>query len=40
MADAAFIAEFDRMLREYAGAPSLLYDAERFSERRPAPGSC
>ena len=32
MADEAFTAEFDRLLREYAGLPSLLYDAERFSE--------
>ena len=32
MADPAFTSEFDRMLREYAGVPSLLYDAERFSE--------
>jgi tryptophan synthase beta chain len=31
MADAAFRAGFDRMLREYAGTPSLLYDAERLS---------
>ncbi|RNM16007.1 tryptophan synthase subunit beta [Nocardioides pocheonensis] len=32
MADADFIGEFDRMLREYAGVPSLLYDATRLSE--------
>jgi len=32
MADPAFTAEFDRMLREYAGLPSLLYDAQRLSE--------
>ncbi len=32
MADPAFTAEFQRMLREYAGTPSLLYDAERLSE--------
>ncbi len=32
MADPSFRAEFDRLLREYAGLPSLLYDAERFSE--------
>ena len=32
MADEAFRAEFDRLLREYGGLPSLLYDAERFSE--------
>ena len=33
MADPAFTAEFDRMLREYAGVPSLLYDAARLSEQ-------
>ncbi|HET7388022.1 MAG TPA: tryptophan synthase subunit beta [Nocardioidaceae bacterium] len=33
MADPAFTAEFDRMLREYAGVPSLLYDATKLSER-------
>ena len=32
MADDAFRSEFDRMLREYAGLPSLLYDATRLSE--------
>ncbi len=32
MADAEFTAEFDRMLHEYAGVPSLLYDATRLSE--------
>jgi tryptophan synthase beta chain len=32
MADEAFRAQFDRLLREYAGCPSLLYDATRFSE--------
>ena len=32
MADDAFTAEFDRLLREYAGLPSRLYDAERLSE--------
>jgi tryptophan synthase beta chain len=31
MLDAEFTAEFDRMLREYAGVPSLLYRAERLS---------
>jgi tryptophan synthase beta chain len=31
--DATFQAEFDRLLREYAGTPSLLYDATRLSER-------
>ncbi|MEV4617154.1 tryptophan synthase subunit beta [Asanoa sp. NPDC049573] len=30
-ADPAFVAEFDRMLREYAGAPSALYEAGRLS---------
>ncbi|GGJ80262.1 tryptophan synthase beta chain [Pilimelia anulata] len=29
--DPAFTAEFDRLLREYAGAPSLLYPATRLS---------
>jgi tryptophan synthase beta chain len=32
MADEKFVAEFQRMLREYAGVPSLLYDATRLSE--------
>jgi tryptophan synthase beta chain len=32
MADPAFTGEFDRMLREYAGTPSLLYDATKISE--------
>ena len=32
MADPAFTGEFERMLREYAGVPSLLYDATRLSE--------
>jgi tryptophan synthase beta chain len=32
MADPAFTAEFDRLLREYAGTPSLLYDATKLSE--------
>jgi tryptophan synthase beta chain len=32
MADPAFTGEFDRLLREYAGVPSLLYDATRLSE--------
>ncbi|MBF4767365.1 tryptophan synthase subunit beta [Nocardioides agariphilus] len=32
MADQAFRAEFDTILREYAGVPSLLYDAVRLSE--------
>ncbi|ROT31177.1 tryptophan synthase subunit beta [Micromonospora sp. HM5-17] len=31
LADPTFQAEFDRMLREYAGTPSLLYRAERLS---------
>jgi tryptophan synthase beta chain len=30
-ADPAFVAEFDRLLREYAGAPSGLYEASRLS---------
>jgi len=33
MADDEFLGEFDRMLREYAGVPSLLYDATRLSEK-------
>jgi tryptophan synthase beta chain len=33
MADEKFVAEFERMLHEYAGVPSLLYDATRLSER-------
>ncbi|MGH3314779.1 MAG: pyridoxal-phosphate dependent enzyme, partial [Nocardioidaceae bacterium] len=33
MADPSFTGEFHRMLREYAGTPSLLYDATRLSER-------
>ncbi|MGH3476268.1 MAG: tryptophan synthase subunit beta, partial [Nocardioidaceae bacterium] len=37
MGDAGFRAEFDRMLREYAGLPSLLYDATRLSEHAGAP---
>jgi len=32
MADPAFTAEFDAILREYAGVPSLLYDAARLTE--------
>jgi len=32
MADPEFTGEFDRMLHEYAGVPSLLYDATRLSE--------
>ncbi|MBA2455157.1 MAG: tryptophan synthase subunit beta [Nocardioidaceae bacterium] len=32
MADTDFRSELDRMLREYAGVPSLLYDATRFSD--------
>src|SRR5664279_1447021 len=31
-ADPVFMAELDRMLREYANVPSPLYDATRFSE--------
>ena len=39
MADAAFVAEFEPICHEYAGIPSLLYDAERLSRagRRPDP---
>ena len=33
MADPAFLADFDTILREYAGVPSLLYDATRLSEK-------
>ncbi|MBQ1073057.1 tryptophan synthase subunit beta [Micromonospora sp. C31] len=33
MADEAFRAEFAALLRDYAGTPSLLYAAERFSAR-------
>ncbi len=32
MADPAFTAEFERLLREYAGTPSMLYEAHRLSE--------
>ncbi|GAA1930831.1 tryptophan synthase subunit beta [Nocardioides hwasunensis] len=32
MADADFVAQFERVLREYAGTPSRLYHAERLSE--------
>ncbi len=32
MADQAFLVQFDTLLREYAGLPSRLYDAARFSE--------
>ncbi|MDX6239153.1 MAG: tryptophan synthase beta chain, partial [Kribbellaceae bacterium] len=32
MADKAFTDEFERMLREYGGTPSLLYDATRLSD--------
>ena len=32
MADETFRAEFDTILREYAGVPSLLYDAVRLTE--------
>ncbi|WP_370287489.1 tryptophan synthase subunit beta [Nocardioides sp.] len=32
MADPAFTGEFDRLLREYAGVPSALYEAHRLSE--------
>ena len=33
MADEAFRADFDTILREYAGVPSLLYDAARLTEK-------
>ncbi|MEZ5092402.1 tryptophan synthase subunit beta [Nocardioides sp.] len=33
MADPAFVADFETILRDYAGAPSMLYHAERLSER-------
>jgi tryptophan synthase beta chain len=33
MADEAFTAEFQQLLVDYAGTPSLLYDATRLSER-------
>ncbi|MCW2779801.1 MAG: tryptophan synthase subunit beta [Marmoricola sp.] len=33
MADDAFVAEFNRLLVEYAGVPSLLYDATKLSEQ-------
>jgi tryptophan synthase beta chain len=32
MADPAFTGEFDRLLREYAGVPSLLFEATKLSE--------
>jgi tryptophan synthase beta chain len=32
LTDQDFQSEFHRLLRDYAGRPSLLYDAERFSE--------
>jgi tryptophan synthase beta chain len=32
MADPDFIVEFERLLREYAGTPSLLFEAHRLSE--------
>lgn len=32
MADESFLSEFERVLREYAGTPSMLYHAERLSE--------
>ncbi|MBA3264899.1 MAG: tryptophan synthase subunit beta [Nocardioidaceae bacterium] len=32
MADDEFVTQFDALLREYAGLPSRLYEAERFSE--------
>jgi len=32
MADPSFVAEFEAVLRDYAGVPSRLYDAQRLSE--------
>ncbi len=32
MADDEFVAQFNQLLREYAGLPSMLYEAERLSE--------
>jgi tryptophan synthase beta chain len=32
MADEAFVADFERVLRDYAGTPSRLYHAERLSD--------
>ncbi len=32
MGDPAFTGEFERLLREYAGTPSMLYEAHRLSE--------
>ncbi len=33
MADPEFVAEFAAICRDYAGTPSLLYDARRLSDR-------
>src|ERR1700712_2788796 len=33
MKDPEFTGEFERMLHEYAGVPSLLYDATKLSEQ-------
>ena len=33
MADPTFVGDFDAILREYAGVPSLLYDAGRLTEK-------
>ncbi len=33
MADPGFVAEFDAILRDYAGVPSQLYEAKRLSEQ-------
>ena len=33
MADASFVAEFEEVLRDYAGVPSPLYEATRLSEQ-------
>ena len=40
MADPAFVERVRLILREYAGVPSLLYDAERLTRASAAPASC
>ena len=37
MADETFLADFDAILRDYAGAPSMLDHAERLSTKVRAP---
>ena len=37
MSDPAFTGEFERMLREYAGTPSALFEATKLSEVAGAP---